>query len=104
MCVTAAGRDPSATSLSHSASTLFAAATAPALTATVCAPSATKGRAVERVRESRVNGVMILEAEAWFHSYQLGGGGFVVGVAVFSPCLRSSKIHLTHPLMHNHSF
>lgn len=61
MCVTAAGRDQSAMSLSRSASILFAAAMAPALTATVCAPLATKGRAVERVREGRVNGVMILE-------------------------------------------
>lgn len=91
MCVTAAGRDPSATSLSHSASTLFAAATAPALTATVCAPSATKGRAVERVRESRVNGVMILEAEAWFHSYQLGGGALLLVLLFFPPVCAAAK-------------
>ncbi len=61
MCVTAAGRDPSVMSPSRSASTLFAAATAPAPTATVYAPLATKGRTVQRVRRGRVNGVVILK-------------------------------------------
>lgn len=55
-CVTAAGKDPSVMSPSRSASTLFAAATARAPTATVCAPSATKGRAVERVRKCSTPG------------------------------------------------
>lgn len=65
MCVTAAGKDPSVMSLSRSASTLFAAATAPAPMATVRAPSATKGRAVQRVRGGRVNGVV-----RWFNVCQ----------------------------------
>lgn len=48
--VTVAGKDLSVMSLSHNALTLFAAATAAAPMVTVCAPSATKARAVLKVR------------------------------------------------------